>query len=1332
MTIARRIVLLAAATPLVLLALGVLNQTEIGGIETRSRFVSKKQIGSLSVLGNVSRTFEEMRVDLRDHLRAREPAARAAVRRAFETQRGELARLLQQYGDEFVSDDKDRRLLDEFRASSADWLNGAHDTMALADSGRHDEASALLDGTRVAGIGARTGDTMGEWIAHNQALADAAGEETIANLQGARRHFLLALAFALLLSVGLGLLTFRRIVNPVRALQGSVESIAGGDYAVPVPFTGTTDETGSLARSIDVLRRGAGAMEDQRWVKANVASLTSALQGAATLAEFGERLLSGLVPALGGGVGGFYALEPGETRLRRIAQYGLAEPAEPQDRFGLGEGLVGQCARDGKPVRLEGLPPGYLQIASGLGAAAPVQAEAWPLASRETLLAVVELASFRARSDRDRALLEELLPGVALNLEVLQRNLSTQELLVQTRDQAEELEAQQKSLRRSQEELQETEQFFRSVLELAPDGLMVADAAGVIRLANAKCEELFGYSRAELVGQPVETLVPEELRARHPALRETFHASPHPRAMGSGRELRAQRKDGSLFPVEIGLSPLPAKQGEGAQVAVSIRDVTERKQHERALGEAKARAEEATEMKSMFLANMSHEIRTPMNAIIGLSHLALKTDLTPKQRDYVAKIHNAGTSLLTVINDILDFSKIEAGRLDIESVPFALDQVIQQVAVVTGQKAHEKGLEFLLDVPQEVPQNLVGDPLRLGQVLTNLVNNAVKFTAQGEVHVRAELLERTGDKAELRFSVRDSGIGMSPEQVARLFQPFTQADMSTTRKHGGTGLGLTISRKLVEMMGGQIWLESRPGEGSTFLFTAWFGLGSASRARVPAQLLNLSALVVDDNPAAREILTDALTGVVASVDAVGGGKEAVAAVTQHDAATPYDVIFMDWRMPELDGLAATRLIKQDLGLRKRPAVVMVTAFGRDEVREEAERLDIDGFLVKPVTRSMLVDTLVTLFRPAEGETQAASASASERGVRLDGLRVLLAEDNEINRQVAVELMEGVGVTVDVASNGREAVERLEAEGDPLPYHLVLMDVQMPEMDGYQATARIRGQQRFAELPIVAMTAHATVEERQKCTDAGMVGHVTKPIDPAVLYDTLARFRPAGAAPQPAPSKARSSLAELPELEGLDTSQGLRRVAGNQALYVRLLRQFLEGHADAARRIRTSLDGGERPVAERLAHTVKGVAGNLAAGPVQTAAGALEKAIRDGVEPALVETLRARLADALDRLAAALRPMLDARADDAVPEPRADDPATIDPAALRTLVKRWSRLLADSDASSLDDLDEESGPLRALFDGASAFDGFAKQVKAYDFDGALEALRRAASGKGIEA
>ena len=881
----------------------------------------------------------------------------------------------------------------------------------------------------------------------------------------------------------------------------------GGDFGAAVPFTHAVDETGALARSIDVLRRGAAAIEDQRWVKSNVATLTGNLQGAATLAEFGERLLSGLVPALGGGVAAFHTLETGETRLRRIAHYGLSASSLTDEWTGLGDGLVGQCAREGKPVQLAGLPPDYLRIASGLGAAAPTQAVAWPLASRDALLAVLEVASFRALGAREQALVEELLPGAALSLQVLQRNLATQELLVQTRDQAEELEAQQKSLRHAQH-------FQVGQRSRADQGRLLARAARRLRLVQLV--RAGGRTSSATCGQPRPPLSaidesgrprPRGRRGRRQAARwrtsplavaGTIPASTPPMPT-SGRWTGASSRIHALGHV------VKDADGKPADMFGVTQDITEHKLLEQELVAARAKAEEATQMKSMFLANMSHEIRTPMNAIIGLSHLALKTELTPKQRDYVGKIHNAGTSLLTVINDILDFSKIEAGRLDIESTTFKLDHVMQQVAVVTGQKAHDKGLEFLMDIPQGIPQNLVGDPLRLGQILTNLINNAVKFTDQGEIRVKAELLEQTGEKVKLRFSVRDTGIGMTPEQVGKLFRPFTQADMSTTRKHGGTGLGLTISLRLVELMGGQIRLESEPGVGSTFIFTAWLGVGSEAGRLVPAQLMNLRALVVDDNPAARDILVDALGGTAAQVDAVSGGAEAVAAVKQHDASSPYDVVFMDWKMPGMDGLQATRLIKGDPGIRKQPVVVMVTAFGREEVREEAERLNIEGFLVKPVTKSMLVDTLVTLFSPSSGETAAASGLAVEKGVRLEGLSVLLLEDNEINQQVAVELIEGVGGKVTVASDGREGVELLEAAPDPVPYDVVLMDIQMPEMDGYQATARLRSQARFAKLPIVAMTAHATIEERQRCVAAGMNDHVAKPIDPAALYDALRHY-----------------------------------------------------------------------------------------------------------------------------------------------------------------------------------------------------------------------------------
>jgi len=815
--------------------------------------------------------------------------------------------------------------------------------------------------------------------------------------------------------------------------------------------------------------------------------------------------------------------------------------------------------------------------------------------------------------------------------------------------------------------------------------------------------------------------------------------------MGANRELQGLQKDGSLVPVEIGLSPLPARQGESARVAVSIRDITERRDQEKALKEAKASAEEATEMKSMFLANMSHEIRTPMNAIIGLSHLALKTQLSAKQHDYISKVHNAGTSLLAIINDILDFSKIEAGKLDIETTDFQIDEVISSVTMITAQKAHEKGLEFLADVASSIPEQLRGDPLRLGQILTNLVNNAVKFTEQGEIRLKIELLEQTGEKVQLKFSVRDTGIGMTPEQAAKLFQPFSQADMSTTRKHGGTGLGLTISRRLVELMGGQIWIESEAGVGSTFNFTVWLEIGHTARQRiVPNKLQSLHVLVVDDNAAAREILVESMQNLAERADAVSSGPEAIAAIRERDNDVPYDVVFMDWRMPGMDGLEATRLIKNDASLQKPPAVIIVTAFGREEVREEAENLHVNGFLVKPVTKSMLVDSLVSVFATESGTGTGAAATpvVHEADMLLRGAHILLTEDNEINQQIAIELLEGEGATVDVANNGREAVDILFQGSSPSPYDVVLMDLQMPEMDGYQATTRIRGDIRFAQLPIIAMTAHATVEERNRCLAAGMNDHISKPIHPNILFDTVARYyRPAAAdlvappieigaaasvatsptnSPAPAPAVSAQSDA-LPVVEGLDTADGLMRVAGNKKLYLKLLRQFVASEQDAPSRIRERLASQDRATAERMAHTVKGVAGNLGAGAVQTAAAELERAVKEG-SPA--EALCDRLASVLSPLLAKLRTAL------GEPPARTAPPAVkADPEMIRETVVRMTRYLGEFDPAAADCLASDLSQFQSLFD-APTLEQFEQHITNYAFAEAQALLDQAARDRGI--
>jgi two-component system, sensor histidine kinase and response regulator len=902
----------------------------------------------------------------------------------------------------------------------------------------------------------------------------------------------------------------------------------------------------------------------------------------------------------------------------------------------------------------------------------------------------------------------------------------------QLKEAFEKIEEQNKALTTANEIIRETEQFFRSVLELAPDGMMVVDTHGIV-LANVQVEKLFGYRGDELIGKPVEMLVPMDASEKHETLREAFHHTHTVREMSVSRELQGLRKDGSFFPVEIGLSPLPEREGQSAQVAVSIRDITERKEHEYALNQAKAKAEEATQMKSMFLANMSHEIRTPMNAIIGLSHLALKTPLNPKQRDYVSKVHNAGTALLAIINDILDFSKIEAGKLDIEVTDFQIDEVIGSVITVTAQKAHDKGLEFLADVASEIPPQLKGDPLRLGQIITNLVNNSVKFTEQGEIRLRIELLERTGEKVQLKFSVCDTGIGMTKEQAAKLFQPFSQADMSTSRKHGGTGLGLTICRRLVELMGGQIWLESEPGVGSTFIFSVWLEVSHAvdTSRIVPNQFQNLHVLVVDDNAAAREILVESLESLAERVDAVSSGPEAIAAIKERDVDTPYDAVLMDWKMPGMDGLQAIRIIKNDRSLRKPPALLIVTAFGREEVREEAENLHVDGFLVKPVTKSMLVNSLMSVFAPTSSEAGTTTTETKDEGDRLTGLRVLLTEDNEINQQIATELLEGVGAKVDVANHGGEAVEKLLQVSFPPPYDVVLMDLQMPEMDGYQATAKIRSDTRFSNLPIVAMTAHATIEERQRCLAAGMNDHVSKPIDPERFFATLERFYiPPKRAEFGVPAEPRRTAEPMdtevviPVVEGLDTKDGLSRVAGNRKLYLKLLRQFIDQQGPAPVQIADALAQGESTLAERLAHTVKGVAGSLGAREVQQVGAALEKAIA-------AKFASAELTPVLNEFGLILISFVD-RLRDALPSevpPPVAAAAPLDMEEAKRVLQEMLTHMSNFDPAASDCLDTHRNVFHSIL-GEETFPAFEQEVSAFSFTEALTRLERKAREKGL--
>jgi two-component system sensor histidine kinase/response regulator len=483
-------------------------------------------------------------------------------------------------------------------------------------------------------------------------------------------------------------------------------------------------------------------------------------------------------------------------------------------------------------------------------------------------------------------------------------------------------------------------------------------------------------------------------------------------------------------------------------------------------------------------------------------------------------------------------------------------------------------------------------------------------------------------------------------------------------------------------------------------------------------------LIVDDNPAAREILQEPLSTVARSVDAVASGKEAIAAIKQKDPAEPYDIVFMDWRMPGMDGLQASRHIKSDETLSHQPAIVLVTAFGREEIREEAERLQLDGFLVKPVTKSMLVDTLVNVFAEAGQEVTATQESAQEQRVR--GARILLAEDNEINQQIAVELLEGAGATVKVANNGREAVAILSNSQSPAPFDVVLMDLQMPEMDGYQATTKLRADPRFSTFPIIAMTAHATIEERQRCLAAGMNDHVSKPIDPAILFETVGRFfRPQNPSVAPANIvKANKDEAikkdhdELSTIDGLDAKDGLSRVAGNRKLYLKLLRQFVEQQGPVTEQISAALANGDVALAERLAHTIKGVAGNIGAKPVQAAAGALEKLIRERAQPNEVESARQQMGATLDPLLAQLRGALNGSVPDAPVLATAADPKQT-----REAAEQMAKLLSQFDSAAADFVEANRAALSSMFAGED-WTQFEKLVQNYSFAEAQAKLEQA--------
>ena len=795
-------------------------------------------------------------------------------------------------------------------------------------------------------------------------------------------------------------------------------------------------------------------------------------------------------------------------------------------------------------------------------------------------------------------------------------------------------------------------------------------------------------------------------------------------------EYRFRKKDGSYIWVMDEQHLIRDRHGNPVEVVGSWSDIDARKaaEHEAELAKAElenatAAALEASEAKSIFLANMSHEIRTPMNAVIGLSHLALKTDLTPRQRDYVQKIKSSGQHLLGIINDILDFSKIEAGKLSIENIDFDLDKVLENVGNLMSEKASAKALELIFEVEPTVSSHFRGDPLRLGQILINFCNNAVKFTDKGEVAVQVRVLEDTADCQFVEFSVSDTGIGMSEAQIERLFQAFEQADASTTRKYGGTGLGLAISKQLTELMGGQVSVKSEPGKGSTFRFTARLGKGtSIARPRLlQSDLRGRRVLIIDDNPHARAVLAGMLTNMTLVADEAASGEEAIGMVRQAaKAGERYEIAFVDWQMPGMNGIETGKRILALPDLGSPPHLVMVTAYGREEVLKQAEESGFENVLIKPVTSSILFDTAVVALGADGGRIETVQAGPSFDIDRMRGARILLVEDNEINQEVAMGQLEDAEAFVDLAENGEVALRMIRDN----EYDVVLMDMQMPVMDGIEATRIIRSNLRFETLPIIAMTANAMASDRMLCLEAGMNDHIAKPIDPDQLFGVLLRWlkRADGdgkgltTVPTAPAAEAQASAVEL-AIPGIDVRAGLKRTGSNLRRYEILLRKFAEQQFGTVAAMQSALSAGDAATAERAAHSLKGAAGTLGANALSEAAAKAETAIkkRHGIDDAI-----GLLSQTLDTVLANLHMALP-------PESSGNGArsGTGDPASVKDPLIRLKQLLEADDGEAADFIIDAKPWLAGVLT-TNEIRTLSDRIGNFDFDAALKCLSGIAS------
>ena len=870
-------------------------------------------------------------------------------------------------------------------------------------------------------------------------------------------------------------------------------------------------------------------------------------------------------------------------------------------------------------------------------------------------------------------------------------------------------------------ELEDARAYTRGLIESSLDALVTFDENGIITDVNEQTIKLTGCTREELIGSQFHNYFTDTERADL-GVKKSFKEG-----KVTDYELVMKSKTGDETEVSYNAIVYTYEKGEVRGVFAAARDISESKRVEKELKKAKKAAETATQTKSEFLANMSHEIRTPMNGIISATDLALSEELSPKVKNYMKIIHSSAYSLLAIINDILDFSKIEADKLKLEKRSFWLDDVLYGVMDIFLHNAAEKRIEMVVDIDTETPEALIGDSLRLQQILKNLVDNAIKFTDRGGVIlVGVKIFKESLDQIMLKFFVKDTGVGIAPEDLPKLFKPFSQADASTTRKYEGTGLGLCICKQLVKMLGGNIWVESEVGKGSVFTFTASFGRQITERKRkliVPPDIQGLNVLVVDDCAVSRELMQKMLESFNFRVESVSSGEESLNILKENQTRKePFELVMIDWLMIGLDGIETSRRIRDDLKLTI--PIILMTAFGKENERLDAERVGINYFLTKPIYQSELFNAIMDAFgKEARVTTRPEIPIITKTSIykkRLKGIRILVVEDNITNQEIALAILEGAGIVAQIADNGKKAIEAVQKGR----FDAVLMDIQMPEMDGYEATRVIREDPKFKSIPIIAMTAHAMEGDEEKCLEAGMDGYIPKPINQDRLFHTIWKSLkrterlPHTGEPEDIPEKPAIETGELPAtLPGINIQDILKALNIDNDIFKRILIGFLENNKNTINKIKETLDKKDWESLRHLAHSLKGSAGNIGADELHEAAKELETAITEGTVKPPVSALVALV----DRVETALNQVLESIQSIArTPkvEPLYNKDISVDPVQLIPLL---TQLVHALDLAEPVEITKHMDAVREHLN-RSILQNLEKQVNDYNYDEALKIIK----------